>query len=326
MQDYRDYYRFLNRELTLKISDLAFELLGEPTFKKPTEWRYGQKGSLSITIGGPHQGRFYDFESGTHGSALDLISRVKAIYGRDLCHWARDWLGIRHTPEWSLVLPVPSGALKPDFDRPPLSFLVAGRKVKAMHPYRSLSGDLLGYVVRLEDSQGNKITPTLTYHLSQEGQESWRWKGFGEPRTPYGLEKLKETSQIILIVEGEKTADAAQALLPQFHVLTWVGGAKAVLKTDWTALKGRSVILWPDYDRPGFEAMCHLQKHLLTLGVQSISRVRLPKTTPPKWDLADPLPSAWIAEYLAVSLDPRQSLSLQIVPSLIPLSSSEIPQ
>lgn len=84
MQDYRDYYRQLNDQLSIKIMDLAYELLGEPTFKKAVEWRYGQKGSLSITISGAHQGRFYDFEKDIQGGPLDLISHTKGIKGRDL--------------------------------------------------------------------------------------------------------------------------------------------------------------------------------------------------------------------------------------------------
>ncbi|AIK96580.1 DUF6371 domain-containing protein [Candidatus Odyssella acanthamoebae] len=307
MQDYRDYYRQLNDQLSTRIGDLAYELLGEPTFKKTSEWRYGQKGSLSITISGPYQGRFHDFEKDIHGSSLDLISHLKGIKGRELCQWARHWLRLTLQEVWTPIMPIPQGVSKPDFRKAPLNYLLDGRTVEAIYPYRSLQGNLLGYVVRLKDKHNHKITPTLTYCQSNLGRFSWYWKGFREKRSPYGLEKIKDTTASILIVEGEKTAEAAQQLFPHYSVLTWAGGAKAVLKTDWSPLKQRDIILWPDNDPAGHEAMQKLAHHLKEIGNQEVRIVSLPDNTPPKWDLADPIPPVWIANFIALSLEQEES-------------------
>ncbi len=58
-----------------------------------------------------------------------------------------------------------------------------------------------------------------------------------------------------MIVEGEKACLSAQSLFPDMIVTTWSGGANAYKKTDWKPLKEREIILWPDNDKPGKQAM-----------------------------------------------------------------------
>nr|WP_246591083.1 DUF6371 domain-containing protein [Georgfuchsia toluolica] len=72
---------------------------------------------------------------------------------------------------------------------------------------------------------------------------------FPEPRPLYGLDRLAaKPDATVLLVEGEKCADAAAEVLPEYAVLTWPGGCKAVKKVDWRPLAGRKVICWPDAD------------------------------------------------------------------------------
>ena len=56
---------------------------------------------------------------------------------------------------------------------------------------------------------------------------------------------------IVIIVEGEKAAQAARRLFPNCVVVTSKGGANGAKKTDWTKLAGRIVIVWPDNDVAG---------------------------------------------------------------------------
>lgn len=59
----------------------------------------------------------------------------------------------------------------------------------------------------------------------------------------------------VLVVEGEKAADAARELLgTQFAVTTWSGGSSAVRLADWSPLSGRDITIWPDADVPGIKA------------------------------------------------------------------------
>ena len=60
-------------------------------------------------------------------------------------------------------------------------------------------------------------------------------------RPLYGLLKLRGDGQYkkpegIIIVEGEKCADAAQKFFKDYIVLTYAGGASSIDYTDWKPL------------------------------------------------------------------------------------------
>lgn len=111
-------------------------------------------------------------------------------------------------------------------------------------------GKALGYVYRFKTSTGGKdVLPLLYARNERLGREEWRWMAFPEPRPLYGLDRLAARPKAtVLLVEGEKCADAAAARLPEFAVVSWPGGGKAVKKADWRPLAGRKVIAWPDAD------------------------------------------------------------------------------
>ena len=75
-----------------------------------------------------------------------------------------------------------------------------------------------------------------------------------------------------MIVEGEKTADAANRLINKVGMicLTWLGGASATGRTDWSVLNDREVIIWPDNDQPGFKAANQICSELRKIGVKSL--------------------------------------------------------
>jgi hypothetical protein len=79
--------------LSSHIEDLARHLLGEPRQRTTSEWRYGAKGSLSVVTRGRKRGKFFNYESGANGDALEL---VKATFGTSTIkamRWADEWLG-----------------------------------------------------------------------------------------------------------------------------------------------------------------------------------------------------------------------------------------
>ena len=65
----------IEAKLQGQVKDLCETLLGEPnhSLSNATHWRYGRKGSLSVNVGGEHQGFFNNFESGDKGGMLQLI-------------------------------------------------------------------------------------------------------------------------------------------------------------------------------------------------------------------------------------------------------------
>ena len=122
----------------------------------------------------------------------------------------------------------------------------------------------------------------------------WQSKAMPEPRTIYNLHKLVNARQSSVIVcEGEKAADA-YIKLNLMPCTTWSGGAKQVLKNDWEPLlEFTTIILFPDNDDEGFNAMHKLAKHLhedLKVDLENIKIVLYPDDFPNKWDLADPKP------------------------------------
>ena len=83
------------------------------------------------------------------------------------------------------------------------------------------------------------------------------------PRPLYNLPLLvKQPMAPVLIVEGEKAADAAQALLPNLVCTTWIGGAQSVGLAELLPLYDRSVTIWPDNDPDGIVAADKLARRL----------------------------------------------------------------
>jgi putative DNA primase/helicase len=172
--------------------------------------------------------------------------------------------------------------------------------------YKSAEGNPLGYICRFELPDGTK--EVLPYIYATDGvRKEWRWQGFDQPRPLYNLDQLTaRPDAAVLVVEGEKTADAAQALLPAYVVTCWQGGANAITKTNWEPLQGRKVLVWPDNDythrygtkhtkkgklkpfheQPGNHAMLEIADILKPMGA-AIRWIGNPEGTPCGWDVAD---------------------------------------
>ena len=89
---------------------------------------------------------------------------------------------------------------------------------------------ILGYTARYDRADDEKDVIPWTYCRKADGKHEWRAKGFPKPRPLYGLDKLARQPEFpVLIVEGEKTADAASGSPFADHVvLTWPGGTNSV--------------------------------------------------------------------------------------------------
>jgi len=116
--------------------------------------------------------------------------------------------------------------------------------------YRDAEGRPLYYVARYETPDGKSIRP-----WTWDGRQ-WVQRAYPPPRPLYGLDRLaRMPGAPVLIVEGEKCAEAAHVALGETWVCaTWAGGAGAVEKSDWSPLRARRVLIWPDRDDPGRRA------------------------------------------------------------------------
>jgi 5S rRNA maturation endonuclease (ribonuclease M5) len=119
-------------------------------------------------------------------------------------------------------------------------------------------------------------------------------------RPLYGLGALAKASVPVVMVEGEKCADALNAL--GILTTTAFGGANGVSKTDLTPLYGREVIVWPDNDEAGetyTAAICaalagHAEVRVLALETLQQAHPNLPKG----WDVADAIAEGWDKRHL----------------------------
>jgi putative DNA primase/helicase len=125
-------------------------------------------------------------------------------------------------------------------------------KVLGAWAYRSYDDLLLGYTCRIEPTPGKKEVLPMTHKVHKEtGEMSLRAGALPIPRSLYGAEMLKKMpNSNVILVEGEKAAEAGRRLLGSFGVIvmTWPGGCKAVDKADWSMLHNRKVVGWPDCD------------------------------------------------------------------------------
>lgn len=236
--------------------------------------------------------RYKCFGCGATGDVIDFVTRIN--------NWdvkqAYDYLigeGVSATPvysfeeraknnsnDWQPVLPIPEGIKTPSFNH---KFYGKPSKVWT---YTDIDGRTLGYISRFDTEEGKQILP-LTYCRKPDGAEQWRNKAFPTPRPLYNLAALKDKPNArIILVEGEKAADAGQSLIPTSVWLSWPGGSKAVKYADFSVLKDRYVYLWPDKDKPGFDAMFEIAEILEKIGCK-VQWITPPPKAPKGWDIAD---------------------------------------
>lgn len=155
--------------------------------------------------------------------------------------------------------------------------------------YHDEHGNVLFKVCRYDDANGKKGFIPRTRYVDEEGNEKWETGAFPKPRPLYGLHRLAASAGLpVLIVEGEKAADAAASLFPDHVVMTWFGGSNAVHNTDFSPLVGREVTVWPDADEPGEKAAMEVRHQCVLSGASSVRIVELSPDLPKGWDLADP--------------------------------------
>lgn len=294
-------------------------------------------------------GAWADFSTDDKGG--DLISLYAAIHGvnngraarmlQDEMGWTRENPRPPSVPKpevkkrttWRSITPVPAQAPAADMRHYHYG------EPEAVWEYRT-DGHLLGYVRRFRTSEGDKEIVPLTWCVNEEdarGLQRWHSKTWDEPRPLYwpgGRTPVDGYTGKILVVEGEKCAKAAQALLPELLVVSWPGGGKVWNRADWAKVAGHDVVLWPDCDakryklskeeeragidpltkaimpeaeQPGIKTMRGIAQHLLELGC-AVSQCPLPTPgqRPDGWDVADAIAEGWtqaqVQDFLAAAV------------------------
>lgn len=200
-------------------------------------------------------------------------------------------------PPWTPLRAVPGDAPEPPAAHPKHG------KPSAVWTYHDASGERLFYVYRFDPPGARKEVIPLTWCMSPDGvTAAWRWQAMTAPRPLYGLPRLLARPDApVMVCEGEKAADAAGALLPDWVVVTSCGGGNAPQQTDWEPLAGRRVAIWPDYDEPGRRYAAAVSKLAQAAGaatVRTLNPAALGVELFQGWDAADAQTAGWTAANL----------------------------
>lgn len=113
------------------------------------------------------------------------------------------------------------------------------------YPYFDKDERLWFYILRWGHGKDKVIRP-IQYTLGE-----YKFTRPEGPYMPYRIEKF-DPAKRTLIVEGEKAADYTAKLVgDNYNVLSWVGGSKAIGRTDWSVLEDNEVVFWPDASEAG---------------------------------------------------------------------------
>jgi hypothetical protein len=214
----------------------------------------GEKGrSLTIWL---DKGNFKDFSDDSVKGG-NLIALYAHRFGKEF-KVARDELAEQFNipkpkrqsaAKWKAVTPVPEFAPRDEREWPLLNFptSIAGELTRVW-TYRDEKGRPLYCRGRWDTFDGGKEFRPITYCQSETGELSWRLQDLTPPRPLYGLNQLAARPNApALLVEGEKTCDAAQQLLPDWVCVTF-GSSKAIKNIDFSPLLVRKtrLVIWPD--------------------------------------------------------------------------------
>ncbi len=296
-------FEWINRAALLEYSAWLFEVSPGGKIQGDeyiaSEITGGPGGSFSFNLG---TGKWADFaKEDKGGDAISLVAAVNGIPQGEAALWLCEKLGINAGNATSLPTKrekqvgtwttcpaeyVPRTIRHPDRGMP-----------SKMWNYLNKDSALLGNICRFDNPDGSKDVLPFTYGEDKAGKTGWRWKAFSEPRPLYGLDRLATRPDApVVIVEGEKCADAARRLIPSCVSTTWPGGCKAVSKANWRMMKSKRVGIWPDNDEPGRQAAKDVAQRCLQAGAAEVFIIDIPSDKPDGWDISDAEVEGWTTE------------------------------
>lgn len=213
----------------------------------------GNKGqSMIVELTGSKAGLWHDFSTGEGGDIFDLWASVTGKNQfTDTIEDIAKWIGYS---EKNNTLGQPTASWN----------------------YYDESDQVIVTVYRYNTDSGKRYLPFDVKRSSFT---------LPETRPLYNIPGIMKSDKVIL-VEGEKCADA---LIEQGMTATtaMLGANAPIEKTDWSPLKGKHVIIWPDNDEPGKQYAEKVVKKLTFLGVLSLTLLEIPENKPKGWDAAD---------------------------------------
>jgi 5S rRNA maturation endonuclease (ribonuclease M5) len=245
--------------------DVARQILGEPKVQKSNEWRWNNKGSLTLNL---EAGTFYDFELGQGGGVTWLLEQ----HGKDVAETLKQFGYERPLPSTisNSVTPIARTGGGRSFSRDQMVNLYREAEVKVKYADN--------FIVIRHSGLPMKYAP-----FSLDANGSWLMK------RPEGLLPLYITNNCpekpVIVNEGEKAMRGAERIW-NYDVCTWHGGATGWNKTDWSAIYGREVYIWADNDEAGIKCAYEIAGELKKNGCKT-KVIQPPETFNDKDDLWD---------------------------------------
>lgn len=169
--------------------------------------------------------------------------------------------------------PAPAAKVYRQFGSPQLAVasLAAslGVPIAKWWEYKNERGVLVAFQTRFNLANGKKEFRPLSPHP----------KGGVAIKAPDGQRPLYRLPELlnaatVYVCEGEKSADAAVSI--GLIATTSLNGAKSPKKTNWKPIKGKTVVILPDNDKPGRDYAETVAKLCREAGAASVKILELP--------------------------------------------------
>ncbi len=258
---------------------------------------HGNKGqSLRVELSGSRAGLWNDFATGEGGDIIDLWAAVHRKNARtefpEVMASISEWLG--NNKKYREYV-------DEDFEK----FITQSWN------YYDENGQVIVKVYRSDPPGKKKVYKPFDVKRGR----------YGSPgiRPIYNIPGILKSDKIVL-VEGEKCAEVL--IEKGITATTAMSGANAPIeKTDWTPLKGKHIIIWPDNDEAGNKYAKNAEEKLLEIGVESLVVLNIPQNKTKGWDAADCVEEGInVKEFLASTALTTNTLSTK---SLISFSARQ---
>jgi len=236
------------------------------------EWRCGSllggKGdSFGVNIDSQAWGDLNAAEGASGGDLISLYAAIHNVGQMEAAKILADKIGFKRLDDFAERKIIPN-CVNQKLGAP-----------KYIHKYTDEGNNLVALVARYEYLEDGFTKKEFRQYSFDYDQRKWVPKGLKSNCPLYKLYEISNNPHAkILIVEGEKTAEAAQRIVGgQAIVTTWMGGSSAVKKTNWTHLTNRDIVIWPDNDEAGIKAANDIATILIgianTLKVYEVGKI-----------------------------------------------------
>jgi 5S rRNA maturation endonuclease (ribonuclease M5) len=262
----------------------------------------GQSLRINIDINSPWFLNGKDFESGDGvGGISKILKEGRGWSIEETAEYFQD-----HLPQ--RFMPAPENIVKPNnpqnfqvtnttagFQQPeqkPVKPTIGpGTPFESEYTYTDENGEVLVTVRKYFDKSetGDVILDSTGKPKKQFRQFMNGRQGIPEPRPLYNIPNIL-TADTVIWVEGEKCADALSQL--GYAATCTIGGSgmlseNTASKFDFTPLRNKNVILWPDNDAAGKRLAGIVEAQAKEAGAKSTLMLQIPATKEEKWDAAD---------------------------------------